>query len=54
MSNLPDMYAQSLRAYIYRRQGRIHWAKHSRFQPYEFFCGNTFAVPWPAVFIIKP
>ena len=32
--------------------GKIHWAKHSRFQPYEVFCGNIFTVPWPAVIII--
>ena len=32
--------------------GNIHYAKYSRFQPYEVFCGNTFAVPWPAVFVI--
>ena len=28
---------------IYRRRGKIHWAKHSRFQPYEVFHRNTFA-----------
>ena len=36
---------------VYRRRGRIRWAKHSRFQPYEIFRGNTFAVYWPPVFI---
>ena len=36
----------------YRKHGKIHWAKHSWFQPYEVFCGNTFTVPWPAVFIM--
>ena len=36
----------------YCKRGNIHWAKYSRFQPYEVFCGNTFAVPWPAVFVI--
>ena len=37
---------------IYRRRGKIRWAKHSRFQLYEVFRGNTFAVHWPPVFII--
>ena len=27
---------------IYRKRGKIRWAKHSRFQPYEVFRGNTF------------
>ena len=35
----------------YRKRGKIRWAKHSRFQPYEVFHGNTFAVQWPPVFI---
>ena len=36
----------------YCKWGKIRWAKHLRFQPYEVFHGNTFVVPWPAVFII--
>ena len=36
----------------YRKRGKIRWAKHLRFQPYKVFCGNTFAVHWPTVFII--
>ena len=35
----------------YHRRAMICWAKHSRFQPYEVFCGNTFTVHWPPVFI---
>ena len=35
----------------YRKRGKIRWAKHSRFQPYEVFRGNTFAVQWSPVFI---
>ena len=35
----------------YRKQGKIHWAKHSQFQLYEVFRGNTFAVHWSSVFI---
>ena len=35
----------------YRKRGKIRWAKHSWFQFYEVFCGNTFAVHWPPVFI---
>ena len=27
--------------------------KHSRFQPYEIFRKNTFAVQWPPVFILR-
>ena len=30
-----------------RKRGKIRWAKHSRFQPYKVFHGNTFAVHWP-------
>ena len=37
----------------YHRWAKICWAKNSRFQPYEDFCGNTLAVPWPAVTIAK-
>ena len=37
---------------VYRKHGKIHWAKHLQFQPYEVFHGNTFAVRWPPVFII--
>ena len=36
---------------LYRRRGKIRWAKHSQFQPYEVFHGNTFTVHWPPVFI---
>ena len=36
----------------YRKRGKIRWAKHSWFQPYEDFRRNTFVVPWPAVRII--
>ena len=39
--------------HTYREWGKIHWAKHLWFQPYEVFCGNTFVVPWPAVLIIQ-
>ena len=35
----------------YRTRGKIRWAKLLRFQPYEDFHGNTFAVHWPSVFI---
>ena len=35
----------------YRKRGKIRWAEHLWFQPYEIFCSNIFAVPWPAVFI---
>ena len=38
--------------YTYLKRGKIPWAKHSCFQPYEVFHGNTFTVPWPAVFIV--
>ena len=34
--------------------GKIRWAKHLRFQPYEVFRRNTFAVHWPLVFITLP
>ena len=37
---------------LYHKRGKIHWVKHPWFQPYEAFCGNTFAIPWPPVFII--
>ena len=36
----------------YRKRGKICWAKHLQCQAYEVFRGNTFTVPWPAVFII--
>ena len=39
--------------FMYRKRGKVRWTKHSRFQPYEVFHENIFAVPWPAVFIIK-
>ena len=35
----------------FHRRGKIRWAKHSRFQPYEVLRRNTFAVHWPLVFI---
>ena len=38
----------------YRRRGKIRWAKHSWFQPYEDIRGSTFAVHWPPVFITYP
>ena len=31
----------------YHKRGKFHWAKHVGLQPYETFCRNTFAVPWP-------
>ena len=34
---------------IYRKYGKIRWAKHSRFQPDEVFCGSNLAVHWPPV-----
>ena len=37
---------------MYRKWGKVHWDKHSQFQPYEVFHGNIFEVPWPSVFII--
>ena len=37
---------------MYRRRGKIRWVKHLRIQPYEVFCGNTFTVHWPSVFIL--
>ena len=36
----------------YRERGKICWAEHLQFQPYEFFCRNTFTVHWPPVCII--
>ena len=36
---------------LYRKRGKIRWAKHSWFQPYEVFHGSTFAVHWLPVFI---
>ena len=36
---------------LYSKRGKIRWAKHSRFQPYEIFRENTVAVHWPPVFI---
>ena len=36
----------------YHKRGKIRWAKHLQFQPYKDFHGNTFVMPWPAVFII--
>ena len=35
----------------YHKRGKIHWAKHSRFQPYEVYRRNNFVVHWPPVFI---
>ena len=37
--------------FMYRRRGKIRWAKHSWFQRYEVFRRNTFVVHWPPVFI---
>ena len=37
----------------YRKCGKIHWAEHSWFQPYELFRGNTFAVPLSVVLLFK-
>ena len=37
---------------LYHKHVKIRWAKHSQFQPYELFHGNTFVVPWLAVFIV--
>ena len=37
---------------VYHKRGKIRWAKHSWFQPYEVFRGNNFAVHWPPVFIV--
>ena len=42
----PQLIAKSI-----RKRGKIRLAKHSWFQPYEVFCRNTFAVPWPEVFV---
>ena len=37
---------------IYRRHGKICWAKCVRFQHLQSFRGNTFVLPWPKVLII--
>ena len=37
---------------LYRKRGKICWAKHSQSQPYKIFCRNIFVVPWPLEFII--
>ena len=37
----------------YRKCRKIRWDKHSRFQPYEVFCGNTFAMHWPSVLLVS-
>ena len=42
---------QEVDSYLYHKRGKIRWAKHSWFQPYEVFCGNTFTMHWPPVFI---
>ena len=36
---------------MYHKHGKIRWAKHLSFQPYEVFCRSNFAVHWPLVFI---
>ena len=36
---------------VYHKRGKIRWAKHLQFQPYEVFRGNTFMVHWPPLFI---
>ena len=48
----PGMQGGSPHFTVYRKRGKIRWEKHSRFQPYEVFRGNTLVEPWPAVFII--
>ena len=45
--------ADRLAPLIYRKRGKIRRAKHSRFQPCEVFRGNTSAVHWASVFIIR-
>ena len=40
-----------LHCIVYRKHGKIRWAKHSRFQPYEVFRRNIYAMHWPPVFI---
>ena len=44
-------FPQNICGCDYRRRGKIRWTKHLWFQPYEVFCGNTFAMHWPPVFI---
>ena len=46
-----QVFAESAISIIYHRRGKIRWDKHSRFQPYEAFRRNTFAVHWPPVLI---
>ena len=36
-----------LKVDLYRRRGKIHWAKYSRFQRHRSFRGNIFVLPWP-------
>ena len=43
---IPMLFRSTI--HIYHRHGKIHWA---RFQPYEVFRGNTFAVYSQPVFI---
>ena len=37
---------------LYHTCRKIRWAKHSWFQANKVYHGNTFTVPWPAVFNI--
>ena len=47
----PMWLVKQVLSFIYRRCGKIHWAKHSLFKLYEVFHRNTFTVYWPPVFI---
>ena len=51
MVKQPDTFVTLVCFIVYRRRGKIRWAKHSQFQPYEVLRGNTFMVQWPPVFI---
>ena len=33
--------------WLYTVDRKIPWAKYSRFQCHQSFCGNIFALPWP-------
>ena len=45
---LPDTYTHTPWAVgVYRRQGKIHWAKFLQFQCHQSFHGYTFMLPWP-------
>ena len=45
------MYLLQLSTSVYRKQGKIRWAKLSRIPPSVVFHGKTFAVPY--VYITK-